>query len=119
MVEQAIGYGVPSEQITFETEAWRDYHDNKQDAVNDPAASWRTWMRNHVKFAAKDSARGRASPATNGHRPVTFGAAVARGNAEADAEFAEMLKGRSSNESRALSRTDEPYGRRVSRGDSR
>jgi hypothetical protein len=54
----AIGYGVPSEQIAFETEKWRDYHAAKGDVVKDAPASWRTWMRNAVTYAAKD----RASP---------------------------------------------------------
>jgi hypothetical protein len=65
-VEQAIGYGVPPEQIAFETEKWRDYHAAKGDVVKDAPASWRTWMRNAVTYAAKDRASpsGRASPVT-------------------------------------------------------
>jgi hypothetical protein len=56
--EQAVTYGVPPEQIAFETEKWRDHHAAKGDVVKDAAASWRTWMRNAVTYAA----RGRASP---------------------------------------------------------
>lgn len=65
-VEQAIDYGVPPEQVAFETEKWRDYHAAKGDVVKDAPASWRTWMRNAVTYAAKDRASpgGRASPVT-------------------------------------------------------
>jgi hypothetical protein len=48
--EQAIGYGVPSEQIAFETEKWRDHHAAKGDVVKDADASWRYWMRGYKNF---------------------------------------------------------------------
>lgn len=50
MREQAIGYGVPSEQIAFETEKWRDHHAAKGDVVKDAPASWRYWMRGYKNF---------------------------------------------------------------------
>jgi hypothetical protein len=50
-IDQAIGYGVPAEQVAFETEQWRDHHTAKGDVVKDAAASWRTWMRNVPKFS--------------------------------------------------------------------
>jgi hypothetical protein len=71
-IEDAIGYGVPEERIGFHTEQWRDYHLEKGTTIKDLGASWRRWMRNQVIYAERDAARGRASPATNGQRPVTY-----------------------------------------------
>jgi hypothetical protein len=55
----AIGYGVPSERIAFETEQWRDYHAEKGTPIKDFGASWRRWMRNAPTFT-RGSPNGRA-----------------------------------------------------------
>ena len=35
------------------TEEWRDYHLKKGDKIKDYPASWRTWIRNQIKFNPK------------------------------------------------------------------
>lgn len=64
-IADAVGYGVPEEQIAFQTEQWRDYHAERGTAIKDFGASWRRWMRNAPGFErprAGSAANGRASP---------------------------------------------------------
>lgn len=56
--------GLDPARVEAETEAWLDYHRAKGSRFKDWHAAWRTWMRNAVKFAARDAAKG--APARNG-----------------------------------------------------
>lgn len=40
--------------VEHETEQWWDYHKAKGDTAADWTASWRTWMRNSVKFSTQN-----------------------------------------------------------------
>lgn len=48
--------------IASETESFRDYHLGKGTLIADCAATWRTWCRRAVEFAARDAARQRRQP---------------------------------------------------------
>jgi DNA-binding MarR family transcriptional regulator len=112
--EEAIGYGVPSEQIAFQTEQWRDYHAEKGTAIKDFAASWRRWMRNQVIYAERDAAR--ASPIrapTNGHRPVTFAEQKDINTDAAIEAVRAAIEGSNGNGSRAVPGRDEAGRRRL------
>lgn len=51
MIEQAVRIGVPRDAVVTESRQWRDHHKAKGSLFADWVASWRTWMRNSVKFA--------------------------------------------------------------------
>lgn len=51
MFAWAEGQGVKADVIPFETDQFLDNHRAKRSLMADWPAAWRTWMRNHVKFA--------------------------------------------------------------------
>ena len=51
MHDWAVSKGLPADRVNLETDQWLDHHKAKASRFDDWDASWRTWIRNAVKFA--------------------------------------------------------------------